>query len=249
MIFNLVKRFIVAYHSSHHFRNSLAFAITFKYKKKNILKFNGQKLIIRNNLSDEKVLHSTFMEKYHLPPIKLPENATIVDLGSNIGLTLLDFHNKYPTARIYGVEMDLENFKIARANTSGISKIDILHFAVYTSDEVLGYSGIDSCSFKVDNHDDVSSKVRGITMNGLIGLLKIGKIDYLKIDIEGTEREIIIDENAESWLGKVDVINVELHDHLSSFSFKDDIIRKLNKVGFRVWEHPTHFNGLFAIKI
>ncbi|KXK37098.1 MAG: FkbM family methyltransferase [Saprospiraceae bacterium] len=249
MMFNMIKRFVAAYNWSHHFRRSLVFAITFHFKKKSVFVCNKRKIIIRNNYSDEKVFYNVFVNKYHLPPIKLVEGATIVDLGSNIGLTLLDFHLHFPMAKIYGVEMDLENYEIGKTNTYGIENIDLRNLAIYTSDAILNYSGKDARSFKISDEQRGGLKAKGITMNGLIDLLKIDKIDYLKIDIEGTERAIIMDESAQGWLGKVDVINVELHDHLGSFSFKEEIIRKLNNVGFRVWEHPSHFNALVAIKI
>ena len=37
--------------------------------------------------------------------------------------------------------------------------------------------------------------------------------DILKIDVEGAEKEIF-SKNYESWLGKVNVIMIELHDHI-----------------------------------
>ena len=43
--------------------------------------------------------------------------------------------------------------------------------------------------------------------------LKKNSIDILKIDIEGAEKELFMD-NYKTWLGKTKVIVIELHDRL-----------------------------------
>src|SRR5437868_5198647 len=50
----------------------------------------------RNNNSDHFVVHCTFFELYHLPPKKLKPNAIILDLGTNIGLTIRHLKYLYP---------------------------------------------------------------------------------------------------------------------------------------------------------
>lgn len=74
-------------------------------------------IFCRNNNDDYDVLHATFFEQYHFPPINLPKHAVILDLGSNIGLTVRHLKCHYPGAIIIGVELDHENFLLAQKNT------------------------------------------------------------------------------------------------------------------------------------
>jgi len=51
-------------------------------------------------------------------------------------------------------------------------------------------------------------------MDSVIDEYRLDKIDILKIDIEGAEKEVFADTS--SWIEKVDAIIVELHEHMKS---------------------------------
>jgi len=53
--------------------------------------------------------------------------------------------------------------------------------------------------------------VKALTVNDLLDNYGLERIDILKIDIEGAEKEVF--SNSSSWLGKVDAIIIELHEH------------------------------------
>jgi hypothetical protein len=50
-----------------------------------------------------------------------------------------------------------------------------------------------------------------VTIPELLARIPSGRINLLKIDIEGAERELF-QANAGEWLSKVDVLVIELHD-------------------------------------
>ena len=62
-------------------------------------------LLCRPGTSDPDVLWDTFGEKYHLPPVALPADCYIVDLGANVGYTMAHFAFLYPRATVLGVEL------------------------------------------------------------------------------------------------------------------------------------------------
>ena len=96
----------------------------------------------------------TFLVGFHLPPIDLPPNATIVDLGSNVGFTVADLAYRYPAARILGVEMDERNVTLARTNTARYGeRVAIVHAAVWTHDGVVRYTGEADDAFRVETPD------------------------------------------------------------------------------------------------
>ena len=53
--------------------------------------------------------------------------------------------------------------------------------------------------------------IRGITMNELFDEFGIDRIDLLKLDIEGAEKEVF-GSGPTAWLDRVGVIAIELHD-------------------------------------
>ena len=44
---------------------------------------------------DAAVLWSTFHGRYHLPPTDLPQDCVILDLGGNVGYTVLHFAHRH----------------------------------------------------------------------------------------------------------------------------------------------------------
>src|SRR5512132_2653851 len=67
-------------------------------------------------------------EQYRLPDQLAPE--TIVDLGSNIGATILYFACRYPRARIFGIEADPATFRKLQANVDGLDNVEVRCLAV-----------------------------------------------------------------------------------------------------------------------
>ena len=59
-----------------------------------------------------------------------------------------------------------------------------------------------------------SHTVKAMTLGKIIADYQLSKIDILKIDIEGAEKEVF--EDTSSWIGKVGALIIELHEHVKS---------------------------------
>ena len=139
---------------------------------------------------------------------------TIVDLGANIGLSALHFKMKYPDATIIAVEPEKKNFDILEKNVSGLSNVYCLNNAIWNSHKNLGIYdiGLGEYGFVVNEENDKEiGAVTSLTINEIMGKFQVDKIDILKIDIEGSEKELF-EKNYETWLPKVRSIVIELHD-------------------------------------
>lgn len=205
---------------------------------------------IRKNFTDKEVLFYVLQDQYHLPvsPIMMPANAVILDLGSNIGLTVAHFKNLFPDARVIGCEMNKGNYDIAMENTKHYDGVEIINTAIWIHNEGINYNdnaSNDSYSISIDDDKkDQNVHVPSITIDRLISDNNITSINYLKMDIEGAETSIL-DENLE-WLNIVEALGIEFHSDEETLNKYKSIIE--NK-GFKVWRDTRHWNSILALKI
>lgn len=141
----------------------------------------------------------------------------ILDLGSNIGLSVRYFSQIWPTAQIVGVEPDEGNHEIARTNLSSLiaSGQVGLHRCFVGVDagfaNVRRPAGLGSNELRIG--DPVSrDSIDAVPVRTVPELIKVfgdESIDLLKCDIEGHER--VLFDNGPGWLRRVRALVVELH--------------------------------------
>jgi len=158
-------------------------------------------------------------QEYDFIVNKQPE--VIVDAGANIGLASIYLANKYPDAKIIAIEPEQSNFEILKQNTAPYSNIIPLHAALWHKNEEINLvdPGLGKWGFMADTKKSseglpsaILHTVAGITVDTIIKEFNLEKIDILKIDIEGAEKEVFNDTS--SWIESVGSMIVELHDRL-----------------------------------
>jgi FkbM family methyltransferase len=174
-----------------------------------------------------------------LPPV-LPQPRTILDLGSNIGLTVAHFAWLYKEARILGIEMDRGNFKMCKLNTAPHSDhCEVLWGAAWTHDGEVSYSGNEEWGFRV-SRTGVSS-TPSYSMASLISRLG-SSVDYVKMDIEGAERDIL--STADSWIRSARCLKIEIHEPYTV----EMCIKDLEKWDFRCERDRAHWACVVATR-
>jgi len=150
--------------------------------------------IRRSNKIDLGTLIATFTHGFHKPPILKDFNPKVIlDFGSNIGSTLVDFTTNYPESRIFGFEMDAENFKLAQYNTRNFKNIKVSNIAIWARDETIFYNNTireDGYQILGSGHDLNNISVTAMSVMSILNKFNILHVDYLKMDIEGAERNI-----------------------------------------------------------
>ncbi len=76
----------------------------------------GGAVACRPGSSDYCVFYDAFYQGHHAPPADLERVRTILDLGANVGATMLEMAARLPAARILGVELDRANWELCRRN-------------------------------------------------------------------------------------------------------------------------------------
>jgi FkbM family methyltransferase len=217
---------------------------------------HGAQVLLRPSTSDVAVVEATFADRYHLPPADAPLSAEprILDLGSNIGLTVAHFAVLYPTAQILGVEMDADNAKLALHNTEPWrDRCQIINAAAWHCDGEVRYRGTagDEVGFQIVEGADttIGDRARAISMDTLIAELAGGSapIDYVKVDIEGAEEQVL--RTNTSWTERVHSIKVELHDLHEPDAYGFDACRAdLEALGFRTRVDDRHCATVIGVR-
>ncbi len=198
-------------------------------------------LWLRPGSSDSIVWGEVFTGKYHVPPETMLTPATVLDLGSNIGLTLADYAYRWPEARIVGVELDPQNRALALRNAPGI---EVIHAAVAGMAGRRRYSGTKPFAFKLDREGD--SAVEARALEEIILSTFVYPVDFVKMDVEWTEWELL--DVASRWSPLVRNLLVELHSRDAPEVAIAQAIAKLENAGFQAWKHDAHPVAVWAIR-
>jgi FkbM family methyltransferase len=199
---------------------------------------------LRTGTTDVLVLRETFNGQYHLPPEEASNPATILDLGSNIGLTVAHYAVTYPEAVIVGIEMDPEAATLASRNVarwgdrcSIVSGAVSTHAGVGSFDREAG----DEWGFKLSRPHTGSISVETYSVGDLVARLG-GAVDFLKMDVEGTEAELLAE--ATEWTQSVKAISVEIHPP-AEIDWCED---RLTQLGFSVRRSDRHPALVFGVR-
>ena len=206
---------------------AIPFLLKRYFKSSTLIEFHHHKLLhpifLRNGTSDVAVFNQIFLyEGYKIDFGFEPE--VIVDLGANIGLSAVYFKNKYPNSRIVCIEPELSNFNLLQKNVELYENITCLNAAIWCENKNLAVNdqGLGHWGYMVQETTSKSNElIKAYSIDQLMHEMGLSRIDVLKIDIEGSEKELF-EKNYRNWLCKVRAIIIELHDHLrkgASMSF------------------------------
>lgn len=198
---------------------------------RSVAKLNGYRVYYRPGTADEGTLED-IGRGYHLPPDVVRKPERIVDLGAHAGYAAVDLLTKFPMARVYSIEPDMDNYLLMMDNTARWQTRHVgLHLAV--SD----YSGTGTIVGFANNSGVLrgGDEVQVMELSRLFDVFGLGWADYVKMDIEGEERAVL---SSQGWAERTGCVKVELHDGIEV----EDAIAILQEQGFerceRDGDHP-----------
>ena len=206
-------------------------------------------LMVRPGTSDADVIADNFVLGFHLPPPEMRDRdlRTICELGTNVGIGLADLARRHPGARLLGVEPDPENAALARRNLAAFAeRCELVEAAVWDSDAELVLEGdlAHGLTVRERREGDDRPTLHGLGLDGVLARLGDGSIDYLLMDVEGTERRLL--HGPAPWAERVQSIKVELHPETGYSG--EDCARDLERLGFRAQVDALWWGG-FALGV
>ena len=199
-------------------------------------------LWLRTYGGDLFVFYEVLLDRCYRLPRSLAAPRTIVDLGANVGLTTLFYAAEYPDSRIICVEPDPSNVALLRHNVQSLgSRATVVEAAVAARSGSVSFRvGAGSWGGFVSNDEGDTKKITATTVSEIRRLHDLEQIDLLKVDIEGSERDVFAD--CSEWIRAVSTIIIELHGAYSLAAFRRDLATS----GLEVLE-PCQMNGETAM--
>lgn len=172
---------------------------------------------LRLSSTDWLVLEEIFQkDEYTFVRESIKEAAWIVDLGANVGYTLRYWQTLFPKARIVAMEPEPNNCLICLRNidSAGLeSQVTLLQAGVGSVRQQMRLVDVGAGEWGYRTERTKSGEGLPIDVLPLSEVLeghaKGQRIDLLKCDIEGAEKELF--EDCRSWIKQVDAIVIELH--------------------------------------
>jgi FkbM family methyltransferase len=164
----------------------------------------------------------------HPPPPPPTTPKIIFDVGANYGEISMFFSKQYPNCKIFSIEPSTDNIKIFNDNIQSqqfsTSNITLIPKAVADYNGTIEITRGASSEAQVilnpnDKYENTnysklgSVKVPCTTLSNIIINNKVDYIDFMKIDIEGSEP--LLKEDLQSYASKINIICIE-------FSYKND---------------------------
>jgi FkbM family methyltransferase len=166
-------------------------------------------------------------------------NPLIIDCGANIGLSVIYFKYLCPNARVFAFEPDPQNFAVLERNVKSfkLSDVTVHQKAIWYAEGELAFQATGSLASRVLPKAGMAPAIR-VPAARLKNLLS-EPVDFLKIDIEGAEREVLLD--CAGSLGNVEYLFVEYHDDPEEPQGLGDVLRVIHAAGFHYHIKDAYF--------
>ncbi len=199
------------------------------YELRNGLKFN---LEVVPGKSDTHILEDIFIAKPYTKDGFEIKDGNVVDIGANKGVftVLAAFKKK---TMVFSYEPDEKNFLFLKKNISQ-NKLRNVKAFMYAVSNKNGKIPFFAFGHGVGTTVKTTSKfkptmIQSIMLSDIFNNNKISSIDFLKMDCEGAEYQILF-STPDKYLRRIRRISMEFHD---SIKYKpEDLIKFLQKKGF-----------------
>lgn len=172
-------------------------------------------------------IREIFMEEVYKQSLR--RVPFIIDCGANIGLSIIYMKQLYPEARIIGFEPDERNFELLRKNIEslGYQNVNVRKEAVWIRDTELQFADTGSMSSRIEQSGTGKTKaVKAVRLRDLL----TEPVDFLKLDIEGAEYEVLKD--IKDKLPLVKNMFLEYHGDFDQSAELSQIFNWLTEYGF-----------------
>jgi FkbM family methyltransferase len=169
---------------------------------------------LRANSTDHAAFRHIFLQGAY--DVRLPSESvrTVVDGGANAGFATLYFARRYPEARIVAIEPEEGNCRQLRENARLLPRITVMRAALWSGRARLRIENPQAANWSFRVGAGAAPPEGGVEAYGMTDIMtemRIERIDILKLDVEGAEKDIF-ESACDGWLARTRLVICELHD-------------------------------------
>lgn len=200
---------------------------------------NGYRFRVRTRMDIWIIKEICLDRQYEKASVEIGDRWTIVDIGAGLGDFAVHVAKEHPSTKIYAYEPFPQSFALLQENLllNRIENVRAFPYALcahtgpirfHIASEAVAHS----TAVPEDKLPTEYIEVSGITLDQLFADLGLSKCDYVKMDCEGAEYEILFHTSPET-LQRIHHLCLEYHDGISAFSHQD-LVQFLTEHGFQV---------------
>jgi len=189
--------------------------------------WNGRTLWYRPGSSDTELIYKILLRRglkgeYAIDPKTLAaigEVRTVLDIGANIGVSAVYLATLFPRARVFAFEPSPDNIGMLQRNTKPLARIEAVPVALGERDGTLEFFSSEAAAnfggfSRFEAGSDTGRKTAVPLRHAGTQLAELGVAgaDVIKIDVEGSEWEIL-SVLGDEFLSRTKYIAGELHGH------------------------------------
>ena len=189
---------------------------------------------------------------YNPAGFAIEDDDCVIDIGAHIGAFTVFAAKQAAHGQIYAYEPYTENFELLKENIllNGLTNVHVFNLGVGGQNEraKLYVDTTNNAGHSMFNATDNSTEIQLTSLSSLFENNKLERCNFLKIDCEGAEYEILFSAT-EAILKKIDSIAMEYHDGMYRKKDVNDMVALLSDNGFTVkLPNPEAHQGLLYAK-
>ena len=207
----------------------------------------GYKFKVRS-LMDVWIVKETCLDRdYESNSVWIKDGWTVVDIGAGIGDFAILVAKEHPSCRVYAFEPFPESFCLLQENLRLNMVDNVMAFQVAVGSKTgkmllatIGEAVQHTTTPCAAPAGTTVIEVQGLSLDELFQSNGIERCDFLKMDCEGCEFEVLLNSSPGT-LEKINHICLEYHNGVTEFSHMN-LVNHLQRSGFRVkiTANPVH---------
>ncbi|NJL94944.1 MAG: FkbM family methyltransferase [Anaerolineae bacterium] len=205
---------------------------------------DGTRFAVRNRM-DIWIIKETCLDRdYERHSVPVQDGWTVVDIGAALGDFAVSVARRLPGARVIAVEPFPESLALLQSNAqlNNVHNLEVIAAAVgaVPGEQRLALGSGVAVRHSTAQPEAGALRVPGHSLESLFEAAQVARCQFLKIDTEGAEYEILM-QASPATLAKIDHICLEYHNGVTPYNHLD-LVAFLEQQGFaaRSVRNPAH---------
>jgi FkbM family methyltransferase len=196
--------------------------------KRGLILYPKYKLKLYSYNTSVWILLEVFKDDVYERVFKVEKGDVVVDVGAHVGMfTVKALREVGEEGLVIAIEPEERNFELLKRNTRGYKNVKLVKKAVgdKTGRAILYISELSGeHSIKRSSRAMKSIDVEVDTLDNMLSSLGVSKVDFLKIDVEGAELEVLRGASGYLSEGKIRKVAVAAYHYCEEHKEVEDFL-------------------------